>query len=128
MPNSSAQAGETATLAEATTECLYQRNLAAYEAERERVKCDQTTLDMQYKLSFADHEKRRAAYARNVTRAYDLLMSQYCGDVMKEGLETKPDYDSKISCNESDQLLPFAQWCTVLDLPFSACSKIETFF
>ena len=29
-------------------------------------------------------------------RAYGLLMSQYCGDVMKEQLETQPDYDTKI--------------------------------
>ena len=61
-----------------------------------RVKFEQATRDIQYKALFTDHEKRRAAYARKVTRAYDLLMSQNCGDVMKERLETRPDYDTMI--------------------------------
>ena len=96
MTNCPAQAGETATMAKTTAEHPYQRNLAAYEAEQEWVKFDQTALKMQYKASFTHHKKRRAAYARNVTRAYDLLLSQYCGDVMKEQLETQPDYDTNI--------------------------------
>ena len=51
---------------------------------------------MQFKGAFADHEKRKAAYARNITRAYDLLMLQFCSDVMKERLESQLDYDSVI--------------------------------
>ena len=51
---------------------------------------------MKYKESSTDNEKRRAAYGRNVAGAYDLLMWQYCRDIMKEQLETQPDYDTKI--------------------------------
>ena len=51
---------------------------------------------MQFKAAFADDKKRKAAYARNITRAYDLLMSQYCSNVMKERLESQPDYDRVI--------------------------------
>ena len=33
---------------------------------------------------------------RNITRAYNLLMLQCCRGVMKEQLETQPDYDGEI--------------------------------
>ena len=46
-------------------------------------------------ILLADHKLKRAAYARNITRA-DLTMSQYCGDIMKKRLETQPDYGAKI--------------------------------
>ena len=69
-------AGKTLTGAEQLKEQQYQNNLAAYTTEEERVKFNQTTYDMQYKAAFVDHEKRKAAYERNITRAYDLLMSQ----------------------------------------------------
>ena len=90
------QVGKVATTAEHKNKRQYQVDLAAYETKVERVKLDQTTLDMQYKTFFADHEKRKAAYVRNVTRAYDLLMLHYCINVMKERHETQPDYDSTI--------------------------------
>ena len=91
-----APVGDVLTAAEQRIEQQYQSDLAAYKAEEDRVRFDQTTHDMQFKAAFADHEKRKAAYARNVTRAYDLLMSQFCSDVMKERLESQPDYDNKI--------------------------------
>ena len=74
----------------------YQINLAAYTTEEECVRFDQATFDMQFKAAFADHKKRKAAYARIITRAYDLLMLQFWSTVVKERLESQPDYDSKI--------------------------------
>ena len=54
-------AGSSLTDAKIMAERQLQQDLSAYEAEHDRVKFDQTTLDMQYKAPFADHEKRRAA-------------------------------------------------------------------
>ena len=85
-----AQAGAVATAAEQVDECLYQDALATYEAELERAKFDQIALDMQYKAWLADYGKGKAANVRNTTRGYDLLMSQYCSDVMKKQLESQP--------------------------------------
>ena len=82
-----APVGNVLTAAEQQAEQQYSIDLVAYKAEEQRVRFDQTTHDMQFKAAFADHEKRKAAYARNITRAYNLLMSQFCSDDMKERLE-----------------------------------------
>ena len=44
MPNCPAQAGKTPRTAEATGECLFQRNLSCYKAQQERVKLNQKGL------------------------------------------------------------------------------------
>ena len=67
--NRPTQAGAVAAAAEIVAGQIYQANLATYEAEVERVKFDQTTLDMQYKASLTDYEKRKTVYVRNITRA-----------------------------------------------------------
>ena len=54
-----APAGNVLTPAEQIAEQQYQTDLAAYEAEEERVRFDQATYDMQFKAAFADHEKRK---------------------------------------------------------------------
>ena len=76
-----APANNVLTAAEQIAEQQYQTDLAAYNAEEERVRFDQATFDMQFKAAFADHEKRKAVYARNIMRAYDLFMLQFCSDV-----------------------------------------------
>ena len=91
QPVQPAPVGNVLTAAEQQAEQQYNIDLAAYEAEEERVRFDQATFDMQFKAAFADHEKRKAAYARNITRAYNLLMLQFYSNVMKERLESQPD-------------------------------------
>ena len=53
-----------------TSELVGQHDLAAYTTEEEQVKFEQTTFDMQFKAAFADYQKRKAVYARNITQAY----------------------------------------------------------
>ena len=54
-----APVGNELTASEQLAEQQYQTDLAAYEAEEERVRFDQTTHDMQFKAAFTDHEKRK---------------------------------------------------------------------
>ena len=84
-------AGAAPTVAEQNAEQQNQIDLAAYNAEEEHVRFDQATFGMQFKAAFADHKKRKAAYARNIARAYNLLMLQLYSNLMKERLESQPD-------------------------------------
>ena len=96
MPVQPASCGKKPTRAEQNAEQQYQTDLAAYDAEEESVRFDQATFDMQFKAAFADHKKRKAAYERKIRRAYNLFMLQFCSNIMKERLESQPDYDSMI--------------------------------
>ena len=59
-------------------------------------KYQQESYDMTYKSELSEHQKRVSAYDRNMPRAYDILMSQYCNTVMKHRVEEQKDYESTI--------------------------------
>ena len=85
-------------------EAAYATAMLAYENEKADCSFDQSTLDMKYKLALSEHEKRIATYDRNIIRAFDLLMSQFCSDVIKDRLESQPDYDVSIKDNPIEAL------------------------
>ena len=74
----------------------YEFDLIAYQEAKATHDFEQSTLDMYFKARVNDWEKRANAYARNKTKAFDLLMKEYCHKTLKERLEGQSDWETTV--------------------------------
>ena len=80
----------------AIRERLHTEATNRYEEAVLRQKFDQETENIKYKAAVSEHAKRENAYKRNKSRAFAILIKDYCTKIMQERLEELPDYDSTI--------------------------------
>ena len=74
-----------------TRQQMHETAVKMYKAAVENQKFEQETENMSYKAAVTEHTKRENAYKRNKTRAFTLLIKDYCTKLMQERLEELPD-------------------------------------